>query len=98
MNSGNQCLATGMKSSTKGIPDNLKDISVLRLNGLAQYFMMPRHESRHFVRIFLRKFRTAFDVCKKKCNGTAWQTGHALSIQVEEDRFKANLRQFACLL
>jgi hypothetical protein len=60
--------------------------------------MMPRHESGHFVRIFLRKFRTAFDVGEEESDGTIRQAGHALSIQVEEDRFKANLQQSACLL
>src|SRR5919107_6195640 len=83
---GLQRLNGGVKRSTKGIPDNLKYISILGANGLVQYFVMPRQERRHFRRVLLHQLRAAFDVCKKKCNRTAWQARHRVSIQQKQRR------------
>ena len=64
-----QRVAGGVESRGKRIPNNLKDIAVIRLNGLIQNLMVPRKQRRQRVRILLRQFSAAFDIGEEKCDG-----------------------------
>jgi len=47
----------------------LKDISIVRLNGLMQYLVMAREQSRHGIRILLCEFGTAFNIGEEEGDG-----------------------------
>jgi hypothetical protein len=59
---GIQRLAGMMERRSKRIAHQLKDISLIRLNGLIENLMMPRKQSRHFIRMLLCEFGAAFDI------------------------------------
>jgi hypothetical protein len=64
-------VAGRVEGGREGIPDHLKDIALLRLNGSVQDFVMARKQAGHFLRILLCQFRTALNIGKKKsyCTG-----------------------------
>ena len=65
-----QRIGSRVEGRRKGIACDLKDKSVMSLNGVVQNFIVPRKQSRHVIRILLRKFRTAFNIRKEKSNCT----------------------------
>ena len=60
------CVTGGVEGHREGITHDLKDASIMRLNRLIQNLMMPRQKSGHFVRMFLREFGRALDVCEEE--------------------------------
>src|SRR6266545_13214 len=73
---GSYCFACRVECYSKRIPNNLKNVAVMRLNGLVENFMMPRKQSRHRIRILLRQFCAAFDISKEERNGARGEICH----------------------
>jgi hypothetical protein len=63
-----------MESCTEGIANDLEDMSVLGLNGLMQYLMVPRKQSGHGIWILLGKLGRAFNIGEEEGNGASGES------------------------
>ena len=57
-----------MERGAERIAYNLKDMPVIRFDGVTQDGMMPRPRMFPRIGMFARKFGTAFDVGEEECN------------------------------
>ena len=73
-------LICGVKRRRERIPHNLKNISILRLDGLSQYLIMSRQQGNDLVRVLLCQPGAALDVGKEESDRPAWKTSHGMSI------------------
>jgi hypothetical protein len=55
-----------MECYRERVPYDLKDIAVIRLNGLMEDFMVTRKKRWHFIWMLLREFGTAFYISKQE--------------------------------
>jgi len=65
-----------MEGHAKGIADDLKDEATIGFARSVQNGVMARPQGFPRIGMLLRKFGTAFDICKEECNGAGWDINH----------------------